>query len=93
MLVLRIFFTLSFERCVHSPFNSLLFPLLAMKKAEISNYAQKFVLPNAKLTVEYGSQFDRNLPYEMAGISQIDTRSLMKILREEGTLKGLICDM
>ena len=36
---------------------------IAMKKAEISNYAQKFVMPNAKLTVEYGSQFDRNLPY------------------------------
>ena len=38
---------------------------IAMKKAEIANYAQKFVLPNAKLTVEYGSQFDRNLPYGM----------------------------
>ena len=36
---------------------------IAMKKAEMANYAQKFVLPNAKLTVEYGSQFDRNLPY------------------------------
>ena len=36
---------------------------IAMKKAEIANYAQKFVLPNAKLTMEYGSQFDRNLPY------------------------------
>ena len=44
---------------------------IAMKKAEIANYAQKFVLPNAKLTVEYGSQFDRNLPYEMAGFKQM----------------------
>ena len=41
---------------------------IAMKKAEISNYAQKFVMPNAKLSLEYGSQFDRNLPYERAGI-------------------------
>ncbi|MBO5738199.1 TolC family protein [bacterium] len=37
---------------------------IAMKKAEISNYAQKFVMPNAKLSVEYATQFDRNLPYE-----------------------------
>ncbi len=40
---------------------------IAMKKAEISNYAQKFVMPNAKLTLEYGSQFDRNLPHAWAG--------------------------
>ena len=38
-----------------------------MKKAEISNYAQKFVMPNAKLSVEYGTQFDRNLPYNEYG--------------------------
>ena len=37
---------------------------IAMKKAEMANYAQKFILPNAKLSVEYGSQFDRYLPYE-----------------------------
>lgn len=37
---------------------------IAMKKAEISNYAQKFVMPNAKLSVEYATQFDRSLPYE-----------------------------
>ena len=36
---------------------------IAMKKAEMANYAQKFVLPNAKLSLEYGSQFDRYLPY------------------------------
>ncbi len=36
---------------------------IAMKKAELSNYAQKFVLPSAKITLEYGSQFDRYLPY------------------------------
>lgn len=36
---------------------------IAMKKAEMANYAQKFVLPNAQLTMEYGSQFDRYLPY------------------------------
>ena len=40
---------------------------IAMKKAEISNYAQKFVMPNAKLSLEYGSQFDRHLPYEANG--------------------------
>ena len=37
---------------------------IAMKKAEMANYAQKFILPNAKLSLEYGSQFDRYLPYE-----------------------------
>ena len=37
---------------------------IAMKKAEISNYAQKFIMPNAKLSLEYATQFDRNLPYE-----------------------------
>ena len=41
---------------------------IAMKKAEMANYAQKFILPNAKLSVEYGSQFDRYLPYE--GVAQ-----------------------
>ncbi len=40
---------------------------IAMKKAEISNYAQKFIMPNAKLSLEYATQFDRNLPYEEAG--------------------------
>jgi len=44
---------------------------IAMKKAEISNYAQKFVMPNAKLTLEYGSQFDRNLPYNMYAVGAI----------------------
>ena len=41
-----------------SPETTKLRAAIAMKKAEIGNYAQKFVLPNAKLTAEYGSQFD-----------------------------------
>ena len=40
---------------------------IAMKKAELAGYAQKFILPNAKMSLEYGSQFDRYLPYERAG--------------------------
>ncbi len=44
---------------------------IAMKKAEISNYAQKFVMPNAKLSLEYGTQFDRHLPYEREGNLQM----------------------
>ncbi|MCQ2755138.1 MAG: TolC family protein, partial [bacterium] len=40
---------------------------IAMKKAEMGNYAQKFVLPNAKLSLEYGSQFNRDLPYQAIG--------------------------
>ena len=44
---------------------------IAMKKAEMSNYAQKFIMPNAKLSLEYGSQFDRSLPYEREGNLQM----------------------
>lgn len=44
---------------------------IAMKKAEIGNYAQKFVLPNAMMSLEYGSQFDRHLPYEREGNLQM----------------------
>ena len=54
-----------------SPETTKLKAAIAMKKAEISNYAQKFVMPNAKLSLEYGSQFNRNLPYEMVGHYQL----------------------
>ncbi len=36
---------------------------IAMKKAEMANYAQKFILPNAKISYEYTNQFGRELPY------------------------------
>ncbi len=55
------------EAIYRSPETIKLRAAIAMKKAEMANYAQKFILPNAKLSVEYGSQFDRNLPYETAG--------------------------
>ena len=44
---------------------------IAMKKAEIGNYVQKFVLPNAMMSLEYGSQFDRSLPYANIGHHQL----------------------
>lgn len=44
---------------------------IAMKKAEISNYAQKFIMPNAMLSLEYGTQFDRHLPYQTEGNLQM----------------------
>ena len=44
---------------------------IAMKKAEIGNYAQKFILPNAMMSMEYGSQFDRSLPYANIGHLQL----------------------
>ena len=44
---------------------------IAMKKAEISNYAQKFIMPNAKLSLEYGTQFDRNVPYTTAAAKSL----------------------
>ena len=54
-----------------SPETTKLKAAIAMKKAEMSNYAQKFVMPNAKLSLEYGTQFDRQLPYEDAGHNQM----------------------
>lgn len=60
-----------------SPETAKLKAAIAMKKAEISNYVQKFVMPNAMMTMEYGSQFDRNLPYnthnsgQMAGLQML----------------------
>ena len=48
---------------------------IAMKKAEMANYAQKFILPNAKLSLEYGSQFDRYLPYEGVGEGSVKQAS------------------
>lgn len=50
-----------------SPETAKLKAAIAMKKAEMSNYAQKFFMPNAKLTYEYTTQFDRDLPYENLG--------------------------
>ena len=44
---------------------------IAMKKAEMANYGQKFFLPNAKLSLEYTTQFDRKLPYEAEGHNQM----------------------
>jgi len=44
---------------------------IAMKKAEMSNYAQKFVLPNAMMSLEYGKQFGRDLPYEVGATQSL----------------------
>ena len=54
-----------------SPETTKLKAAIAMKKAEMSNYMQKFIMPNAKISLEYGSQFDRLLPYEDAGHQQL----------------------
>ena len=37
----------------------------------MSNYAQKFIMPNAKMSLEYTTQFDRNIPYETQGHNQL----------------------
>ena len=44
---------------------------IAMKKAEMANYGQKFFPPNAKLTLEHSTQFARHLPYEEIGHKQM----------------------
>lgn len=50
-----------------SPETTKLRAAIAMKKAEMGNYAQKFILPSAKLSLEFTKQFDRDLPYESSG--------------------------
>lgn len=54
-----------------SPETTKLKAAIAMKKAEMSNYAQKFIMPNAKMSLEYTTQFDRNIPYEEQGHNQL----------------------
>ena len=54
-----------------SPETTKLKAAIAMKKAEMSNYAQKFIMPNAKMSLEYTSQFDRHIPYEEKGENQM----------------------
>ena len=54
-----------------SPETTKLKAAIAMKKAEMGNYAQKFLLPSAKLSLEYGTQFNRDLPYEDEGHNQM----------------------
>lgn len=54
-----------------SPETTKLKAAIAMKKAEIGNYAQKFILPNAKLSVEHSTVFGRSLPYESSGHNQM----------------------
>ena len=54
-----------------SPETTKLKAAIAMKKAEMSNYGQKFFMPNAKMSLEYQTQFGRNLPYENAGHNQV----------------------
>ncbi|MBR1775624.1 TolC family protein [bacterium] len=54
-----------------SPETTKLKAAIAMKKAEMSNYGQKFFMPNAKMSLEYSTQFDRHIPYEDAGHNMI----------------------
>ena len=54
-----------------SPETTKLKAAIAMKKAEMSNYGQKFFMPNAKMSLEYQTQFGRKLPYEYEGHNQL----------------------
>ena len=54
-----------------SPETTKLKAAIAMKKAEMSNYGQKFFMPNAKMSLEYTTQFDRHIPYEESGHNQL----------------------
>ena len=67
-----------------SPETTKLKAAIAMKKAEMSNYAQKFIMPNAKMSLEYSTQFDRHIPYETAGHNQ------MKLVAGSAAKVGLI---
>ncbi|MBR2068519.1 MAG: TolC family protein [Candidatus Gastranaerophilales bacterium] len=54
-----------------SPETAKLKAAIAMKKVEMGNYAQKFFLPSAKLSLEHSTQFDRTLPYQREGNLQM----------------------
>lgn len=54
-----------------SPETTKLKAAIAMKKAEMGNYMQKFLLPNAKMSLEYGTMYDRALPYESSANNQL----------------------
>lgn len=54
-----------------SPETTKLKAAIAMKKAEMGNYVQKFLLPNAKMSLEYGTMYDRALPYEDSAHNQL----------------------
>ena len=54
-----------------SPETTKLKAAIGMKKAEMSNYAQKFFMPNAKMSLEYTTVFDRHIPYESSGHNQL----------------------
>ena len=54
-----------------SPETTKLKAAIAMKKAEMGNYIQKFLLPNAKMSLEYGTMYDRALPYEDSAHNQL----------------------
>ena len=71
-----------------SPETTKLKAAIAMKKAEMANYAQKFILPNAKLTWETSQQITRALPYENYLSGNIPGVAGMKQLRGTPMLGG-----
>lgn len=73
-----------------SPETTKLKAAIAMKKAEMGNYIQKFVLPNAKMSLEYGTMYDRALPYEDSAHNQLKsgTASAMANQAQAMTLAG-----
>lgn len=79
------------------------YPLIGNYGLTDEDYESKHICTKGLVVREYNDdpsnfRYTRTLSEVMeendiAGISQIDTRSLMKIIREEGTLKALICDI
>ena len=77
------FLNMLIEEAIYlSPETTKLKAAIAMKKAEMANYAQKFILPNAKLTWEASHQFDRALPYYDYLVGNIPNQLGMKQLRQ-----------
>ena len=73
-----------------SPETTKLRAAISMKKAEMANYAQKFILPNAKLSLEFGNQFDRNLPYEAVGHRSLAAAGIPYIGLNENSTRFLV---
>ena len=79
------------------------YPLIGNYGLTNEDYESNFLSIKGLIVKEY-NEFPSNFRYtrtlgdvmeenKIAGISGIDTRNLMKIIREEGTLKALICDI
>ncbi len=79
------------------------YPLIGNYGLTDEDYESKYLTISGLIVREY-NEFPSNFRYtrtleevmeenNIVGIEKIDTRALMQIIREEGVMKGLICDL